>query len=126
MRSLFQTLNAYPADRLSRLLGAFAAALFFASEARADNVTAPSPKETPQSMVDALHTAFGKHHARAVHTKGTMLEGTFTPAPEAKSIVKTPVFSGGTVPVLARFSLFAGLPDLPDNADAASPAGFAA
>ncbi|MBS0234864.1 MAG: catalase family peroxidase [Proteobacteria bacterium] len=77
-------------------------------------------------MVEALHTAFGKHHARAVHTKGTMLEGTFTPAPEARSIVKTPVFGGGTVPVVARFSLFAGLPDLPDNADAASPAGFAA
>lgn len=82
------------------------------------------PKETPFSMVQALHTAFGEHHARAVHTKGTMLEGTFTPTKEAKTISKEPIFSGGTLPVVARFSLFAGVPDLPDNADGASPAGF--
>jgi catalase len=82
-------------------------------------------KETPLSMVNALHTAFGEHHARAVHTKGIILEGTFTPAPEARSIVKTPVFTGGPLPIIARFSLFAGVPELPDNDDGASPAGFA-
>ena len=88
--------------------------------------SAPSaPKETPLSMVEALHTAFGNHHARAVHTKGIIIEGTFTPAPEAKTIVKEPIFAGSTVPVVARFSLFAGVPDLPDNNDGASPAGFA-
>ncbi len=47
-----------------------------ALQARADPA-----KETPLSMVNALHTAFGEHHARAVHTKGVILEGTFTPAP---------------------------------------------
>src|SRR5262249_47622940 len=82
-------------------------------------------KETPLSMVNALHTAFGEHHARAVHTKGIVMEGTFTPAREAAAIVKTPVFTGGDLPVSARFSLFAGVPDLPDNNDGASPAGFA-
>jgi len=88
--------------------------------------SAPSaPKETPLSMVEALHTAFGNHHARAVHTKGTILEGTFTPALEAKTIVKEPILAGNTVPVVARFSLFAGVPDLPDNDDGAAPAGFA-
>jgi catalase len=76
-------------------------------------------------MVEALHSAFGEHHARAVHTKGVILEGTFTPAPDAKSIVREPIFSGGQLPVIARFSLFAGVPDLPDNDDGASPAGFA-
>ncbi|MBB5505087.1 catalase family peroxidase [Paraburkholderia atlantica] len=76
-------------------------------------------------MVNALHTAFGEHHARAVHTKGVMLEGTFEPAPEARALTKEPIFTGGTLPVVARFSLFAGVPDLPDNADGASPAGFA-
>lgn len=81
-------------------------------------------KETPLSMVNALHTAFGEHHARAVHTKGIMLIGSFTPATEARSIVKEPIFAGGTLPVVARFSLFAGVPDLPDNADGASPAGL--
>src|SRR5215471_1845767 len=87
-------------------------------------VKAEPAKETPLSMVNALHTAFGEHHARAVHTKGVVLEGTFTPSPEAKSIVSAPVFAGGPLPVVARFSLFAGVPDLPDNNDAASPAGF--
>lgn len=85
-----------------------------------------APKETPLSMVEALHAAFGKHPgARAVHTKGTMLEGSFVPASEARSIVATPIFMGGSLPVVARFSLFAGIPTLPDNADGASPAGFA-
>jgi len=83
------------------------------------------PKETPLSMVDALHTAFGNHHARAVHTKGVIFEGTFEPAPEAQTIVKEPIFTGGKLPIVARFSLFAGVPDLPDNDDGASPAGFA-
>src|SRR5262249_35600440 len=36
--------------------------------------SATPPKETPLSMVNALHTAFGEHHARAVHTKGVMVE----------------------------------------------------
>jgi len=76
-------------------------------------------------MVNALHAAFGEHHARAVHTKGLMLLGTFVPSPEARSIVREPIFLGGPLPVVARFSLFAGVPTLPDNDDGASPAGFA-
>ena len=61
---------------------------------------------------------------RAVHTKGVVLEGVFTPVPEARTIVKTPIFSGGPLPIVARFSLFAGLPDLLDNSDGASPVGL--
>lgn len=87
-------------------------------------IAAPPAKETPLSMVNALHTAFGDHHDRAVHTKGTMVLGTFTPSPEARSIVRTPIFAEGPLPVIARFSLFAGVPDLPDNDDGASPAGL--
>jgi catalase len=84
-----------------------------------------APQETPLSMVNALHTAFGEHHARAVHTKGVVVEGTFTPAPEARTLTKAPVFAGGPRPIIARFSLFAGVPTLPDTDDGASPAGFA-
>lgn len=104
-----------------------ALAMTFASTAAAQDTTpvGPPANETPLSMVNALHTAFGDHHARAVHTKGVMLEGTFQPSPEARSITKEPIFAGGALPVVARFSLFAGVPDLPDNADGASPAGFA-
>lgn len=82
-------------------------------------------RETPLSMVNALHTAFGEHHARAVHTKGIVLEGTFAPSPKARTLVGESIFAGGTLPVIARFSDFAGDPDLPDNQDGASPAGFA-
>ena len=97
-------------------------------QASADTAAmADAPKETPLSTVESLHTAFGDHHAeggRAIHAKGVIFEGTFTPAPEASSIVKTPIFTGGPLPIIARFSLFAGVPNVPDNADAASPAGF--
>lgn len=84
----------------------------------------PPGKASPQDLVDALHTAFGEHHARAVHTKGVMLEGSFTPAADARTLTKAPIFAGGTLPVVARFSLFAGVPTLPDTDDAASPAGL--
>ena len=84
----------------------------------------PSAKASPRDMVDALHTAFGEHHARAVHTKGVMLEGTFSPDVDARKLTKAPIFTGGAVPVVARFSLFAGVPTLPDTNDGASPAGF--
>ncbi len=87
--------------------------------------THTAPRETPLSMVNALHAAFGEHHARAVHAKGVIVEGTFTPDRGAAAIVSTPIFAGGPLPVVARFSLFAGVPDLPDNDDGAAPAGFA-
>src|SRR6516164_9258105 len=113
-------------------LAASVAALTFANAAFVQAyagapATADPPKETPLSSVEALHTAFGDHHAdhgRAIHAKGVIFEGMFTPAPGARSIVKTPIFTGGPRPIVARFSLFAGVPDVPDNNDAASPAGF--
>jgi catalase len=80
---------------------------------------------SPLDMVNGLHTAFGEHHARAVHTKGVIVEGSFTPSPGAASLTKEPIFRGGPLPVVARFSNFAGVPDLADNDDGASPAGFA-
>lgn len=92
--------------------------------AAAPALAADAARETPASMVGALHTAFGEHHARAVHTKGVMFEGEFTPDKAALALTKAPIFAGGRLPIVARFSLFAGVPDLPDNDDAASPAGF--
>ena len=105
-------------------LAASLAALTFANAAFAQASPGPQ-KETPLSTVESLHTAFGDHHAehaRAIHTKGVIFEGTFTPAPEARSIVKTPIFAGAALLIVARFSLFAGVPDVPDNNDGASPA----
>lgn len=103
----------------------FIGAIFLTTTSLSGIVFAQPAKETPLSMVNALHTAFGEHHARAVHTKGIVMVGTFAPAAEAKGLVKTPVFRGGTLPLIARFSLFAGVPNLPDNDDGASPAGLA-
>ena len=84
-----------------------------------------APHETPADLVAGLHTAFGVHHARAVHAKGTILQGSFTPSPEARTLTVAPAFASGTVPVTARFSDFTGIPDIPDNIGDANPRGFA-
>lgn len=89
------------------------------------DVTHVPTNQQPQDLVDALHTAFGRHHARAVHTKGVMLVGSFAPSAEARTICSAPIFTGGTLPLTARYSLFAGVPTLPDNAGPASPSGLA-
>jgi catalase len=81
--------------------------------------------ESPAQLVGALHSAFGNHHVRAVHAKGMMLEGSFTPAPDAKKFSKASLFAGETIPVTVRFSDFTGIPDIPDNVDDANPRGFA-
>jgi catalase len=115
--------NKRAASRACGLIAGISATLVLAASDDPAQAAA-QPKETPASMVDALHTAFGEHHARAVHTKGVMVEGTFTPAKEARSLTSEPIFSGGALPIIGRFSVFAGVPDLPDNDDGASPAGL--
>lgn len=82
------------------------------------------PKRLPAQLVEDFHSAFGQHHARAVHTKGVILEGSFTPSAEARSLSKATLFTAA-VPVIVRFSDFTGLPDIPDTSDSANPRGFA-
>lgn len=77
------------------------------------------------ALVAGLHAVFGEHHARAVHAKGIVLEGSFTPTAEAAQLSTAAVFAGGAVPVTARFSDFAGIPAIPDTDPNASPRGFA-
>ncbi|WP_026359526.1 catalase family peroxidase [Sphingomonas sp. PR090111-T3T-6A] len=103
-----------------------AAAISLALNAQSSGASEPVVAgQTPPDLVNALHTAFGEHHARAVHTKGVMFEGVFTPDPAARAITSAPIFSGGALPVMARFSLFAGIPDIPDTAGPAQPTGLA-
>jgi catalase len=83
--------------------------------------TAPAPQE----MVDALYSAFGDHHSRAVHAKGIMAVGTFEPTLEAASISKASIFARGPLPILVRFSDFTGIPEIPDTVGDANPRGFA-
>jgi catalase len=84
-----------------------------------------SQTSTPAQLVDALHTAFGNHHARAVHAKGIILEGEFTPDSHAADWTKAFHLQIKKSNVVVRFSDFTGIPDIPDNAGAANPRGFA-
>jgi catalase len=79
----------------------------------------------PQQMVNALYSAFGDNHARAVHAKGIMATGTFEPSRDAVSLTKAALFSGKPTPVLVRFSNFTGIPDIPDTVGDANPRGLA-
>jgi catalase len=73
-------------------------------------------KSTPSQMVDALHSAFGKHpNARAVHAKGIIMEGEFEPDPKAKALSIAVHLQGKSLPVTFRFSDFTEIPDIPDN-----------
>lgn len=109
--------------------------LLLASSSHAQTMPASSPAvaqpeaaapPSGQQLVDALHSAFGgDHHVRAVHAKGVMAVGTFTPSAGAASIVRSPLFAGKPASVLVRFSDFPGIPDIPDNVGGASPRGLA-
>lgn len=80
------------------------------------NCLADDDTQLPEQLVDALNSVFGKHPAsRAVHAKGVLLTGTFTPSREASSISKATHFNSGVIPVVVRFSAFAGIPDITDN-----------
>ena len=87
----------------------------------------PNQKSTPAELVDALNGVFGKQtDNRAVHAKGIVLEGKFTPSAGAAVLSKAPHFqSGTTVPITVRFSDFAGVPAIPDTDPNASPRGMA-
>ena len=88
------------------------------------NAQQDTQKSTPVDLVNALHSAFGEHKARAVHAKGIILEGTFVPSKEAAAITKAKHLQNQKSKVIVRFSDFTGLPDIPDNAGPANPRGF--
>jgi catalase len=86
--------------------------------------TATPAADLPAALVSDLHTAFGAHQARAVHAKGIILTGTFTPDPAASGLTTAATFLN-PVPVTARFSDFTGIPDISDTNPLASPRGLA-
>jgi catalase len=91
------------------------------------HMSAQEAQPSGQEMVSALHSAFGEHNQRAVHAKGVIVTGTFSPAPSAAAITKAPHLqqSVGTITILGRFSNFTGLPDISDKDPNASPRGMA-
>jgi catalase len=78
-----------------------------------------------QQAVDAVNRVFGRHSGfRALHAKGTLCKGTFTPTPEAATLTRAAVFGGESVPATFRFSNGSGNPHHPDYQP--DPRGLAA
>ncbi|EHK18108.1 uncharacterized protein TRIVIDRAFT_45138 [Trichoderma virens Gv29-8] len=77
-------------------------------------------------LISTLKDLFGRFdNVRPSHAKGIFVTGSFTPTDEAKEWSTAPHFSSPSTPVLARFSLFTGIPNLPSNDPNATPHGFA-
>src|SRR5215510_14001325 len=83
------------------------------------------PIHTPAELVESMHTAFGYNHCRAVHAKGIIFQGEFTPDSHAREITKAPHLQGASSKVTVRFSDFSGVPTIPDNDPMANPRGMA-
>ncbi len=89
------------------------------------------PRPTPHNkladeVLSGFDNVFGLHPGfRAVHAKGLMCRGTFTPTPEAAQLTRAPHVGGPSIPVVVRLSDFGGVPMVPDNDPAASPRGMA-
>jgi catalase len=96
------------------------------SPAQSKGITDPEQLDarTPGHLVQDLHAAFGVHEARAVHTKGTILLGTFMPSAEARTLSRAALFRSAT-PIVVRFSDFTGIPNIPDTNPNGQPRGFA-
>ncbi|MFL5288159.1 MAG: catalase family peroxidase [Rhodopila sp.] len=80
---------------------------------------------TAVQTVDTMNTLWGRHpHARANHAKGVVVEGMFTPTPDAAGLSKASIFAGAAVPVTVRFSDSTGMTTLPDGSEPANPHGM--
>lgn len=91
-------------------------------------VAQPRPSDgVPARIVEAFDALFSGPHpgARAVQAKGLVVHGSFMPAAGAASLSRAVHLSGGDVPVVVRFSSFAGNPAVPDGAPDANPRGMA-
>jgi catalase len=69
-----------------------------------------------EEIVDAIHAVNGGPHAgrRAVHAKGTVCDGTFTPTPEASRLSRAAHLQGEPVEATIRFSNASGDPGTSD------------
>jgi catalase len=85
---------------------------------------AATPEVTAPQMIDAFEGTFGVHPGqRRNHIKGTCAAGEFVGGSDAVALSRSALFSGKAIPVVARFSLGGGSPEVPDAAPA--PRGMA-
>ncbi|WP_087036199.1 catalase family peroxidase [Oceanisphaera profunda] len=81
---------------------------------------AAEPPVTPVQMITAFENVFGVHKGeRRNHTKGSCATGEFVGLDAAQPYTRSALFSGQTLPVIARFSLGGGNPQSPDTAKSA-------
>ena len=87
----------------------------------------PQAAALRQDVLQALDNLNGGVHPgfRPAHAKGTFLSGKFTPSPAAISLTKAPHIQRDETPVIVRLSDFAGVPNVPDYSQDASPRGCA-
>jgi len=79
---------------------------------------------TAPQMIDAFEGTFGVHPGqRRNHIKGTCASGEFVGSTDTAALSRSALFSGKPIPVIARFSLGGGSPEVPDAAPA--PRGMA-
>jgi catalase len=79
---------------------------------------------TPTEAIDTAVSVFGEHPGfRALHARGVICRGSFTPTAEAASLSRAAHLVGPEVPVTVRFSNGAGNPQHPDWAP--DPRGLA-
>ena len=77
-------------------------------------------------ILQKFEALFGAHPGfRPAHAKGIMLNGTFTPTPEAASLSRAPHLNRPSSPATVRFSNSTGIPVIPDNDPNADPRGCA-
>lgn len=78
-----------------------------------------------ERLVDVMIELFGQHPGlRPMHTKGVVVEGSFTPSGAGAPLSKASLFQGVSTPVTARFSDATGLPAIPDGDPHANPHGL--
>src|ERR1044072_1815597 len=78
--------------------------------------TSPPDEVTAKEVNAALEGAYGVHPGqRRNHTKGTCALGTFVGLPTGAAYSRSPLFSGTSITVVARFSLAGGNPTAADT-----------
>jgi catalase len=90
----------------------------------ASGAPAAGAEVTAPQMIEVFEGDFGVHPGqRRNHIKGTCAAGEFVGSTETAPFSRSALFSGKSIPVIARFSLGGGSPDVPDAAPA--PRGMA-
>jgi catalase len=89
--------------------------------------TTPAIEKLSADLLAGLDQLFGVHPGfRAVHAKGAICSGVFTPTPAAATLTRAPHANRPSTPVHVRLSDFAGVPVVPDNdPEGAGPRGIA-